>query len=67
MKEKKIAPFIKADKFGYIEDKNGYAFIGFQFPDTKIDNTTELFMGLELKAIKELIVILQDHVERNSK
>lgn len=66
MKEEKIAPYIKADKFGYIEGENGYAFIGYQFPPTAISNTTEIFMGLELQAIKDLVVVLQDHIDRNS-
>nr|WP_314265751.1 hypothetical protein [uncultured Moellerella sp.] len=65
MTDKMITPYIKCDEIGYIDAENGYAYIGFQFPITPLETTDKIFMGLELNEIKELVEMLQDHLERH--
>ncbi|MBD2786684.1 hypothetical protein ID858_18895 [Xenorhabdus sp. DI] len=66
MSEKKLSPYIKCDKYGLIGGENGDAFIGFRFPPTTLNNTEELFMGLELEDIKDLTSLLQEHIKKHS-
>lgn len=68
MSEKKLGfgPYIKCDKYGFIGNEDGSAFIGFKFPPTTFNNTNELFMGLELEDIKDLTLLLQEHIKKHT-
>ncbi|WP_152929596.1 MULTISPECIES: hypothetical protein [Serratia] len=65
-KETRTDPYVIAEKYGYIEGDSGMAFIGFAFPqEVTIPPTERFFVGVGLDEVEELVVILQDHINRN--